>query len=45
MDSGLILEWYRFADTDLSLAKHALSMPSKSVTLRLCKLPDRNWSG
>jgi len=26
MDSGLILEWFRFADIDLALAKHALSM-------------------
>jgi len=26
MDRGLILEWYRFADTDLALARHALSM-------------------
>jgi len=26
MDSELIFEWYRFADTDLALAKHALSM-------------------
>ena len=26
MDSGLILEWYRFADIDLALAQHALSM-------------------
>ena len=26
MDSGLIIEWFHFADTDLALAKHALSM-------------------
>ena len=26
MDSKLIMEWFHFAETDLALAKHALSM-------------------